>query len=342
MSLLRFIAIFTILVSSVLSQSPIAVLDFSADGISLGEARTLTNRLRTELFNTGKFTVIERGMMDEILQEQGLQQSGCTSTECIVEAGRLIGVEQMVGGSIGKVGYVYSISARIISVETGQILRVATYDHIGELGDLLRFGIKNVALILAGEEIQETPVIHTPTVPQISETKVQITDSGVREKGISVNPIGFISQILSPAQVYFLSYEQMITPNIAFAVRSDFISIYQEWDEGDYYGTFKGDGFGFGGSLMYYLARTGEMKGTYGEIAFEKFFLAWEDKEFDKNSSWSDTKTGEGGFAIMMGGGLKKQIKGKYFFNPSLLIGIGYMSGVELIAYPGISIGIKL
>jgi curli biogenesis system outer membrane secretion channel CsgG len=55
----------------------------------LNESITMTDRLRNELVNSGAFTVIERSKMDEILQEQGLQQTGCTSDECAVEIGKL-------------------------------------------------------------------------------------------------------------------------------------------------------------------------------------------------------------------------------------------------------------
>jgi len=35
-------------------------------------------------------------MMEQILVEQGFQQSGCTTNECMVEVGKLIGVENIV------------------------------------------------------------------------------------------------------------------------------------------------------------------------------------------------------------------------------------------------------
>ena len=79
----------------------IAVLDFDGDGVSQSETRTLTNRLRDEMFNTGIYIVLERGKMDEVLKEQGFQQTGCVTSECAVEVGNMLGVQQMIGGSIG-------------------------------------------------------------------------------------------------------------------------------------------------------------------------------------------------------------------------------------------------
>ena len=124
----------------------IAVVDFNGNNISDGEVKALTDRLRVELFKTKHFKVIEREMMQEVLKEQGFQQSGCTTDECMVEIGRLIGVEKIIGGSISKVGNVYSVSSRIVNVETGEIEKSEVYDHIGEIGQLLTEGMRMVAI----------------------------------------------------------------------------------------------------------------------------------------------------------------------------------------------------
>ena len=42
--------------------------------------------------------------MGAILEEQGLQQSGCVSSECAVEVGNALGAKFIVTGSISKVG----------------------------------------------------------------------------------------------------------------------------------------------------------------------------------------------------------------------------------------------
>ena len=118
-------------------------MDFSGGGISTGEAQALTERLRLELFNVGSFKLVERGMMEQVLQEQGFQQSGCTDSECMVQVGNLIGVELMIGGSISKVGTVHSVSAKIFSVSTGEIVKTAQLDFRGDIGDLMLGGKEN-------------------------------------------------------------------------------------------------------------------------------------------------------------------------------------------------------
>ena len=61
-----------ILILSTLSYGQrlnIAVLDLDPTGISKSDAQFLSDRLRTELFETGIFQVIERAKMEEILHK---------------------------------------------------------------------------------------------------------------------------------------------------------------------------------------------------------------------------------------------------------------------------------
>ncbi|MBN2278984.1 MAG: DUF2380 domain-containing protein [Candidatus Marinimicrobia bacterium] len=132
------------------SISNIAVLNLDAFGISEPEVRALTNRLSIELFNTGRFSILERNQMEEILQEQGFQQTGCTSSECAVEAGRLLNVEQMVTGSISKVGGIYSVEVRLIDVETGKIVAVGVEDIQGGIEEVLTPGMNKVVWNMLG------------------------------------------------------------------------------------------------------------------------------------------------------------------------------------------------
>ncbi len=128
----------------------LAILDFEGLGISEQETRVLTNRLGTHLFQLGTFKVIERGQMQKILKEQDFQLTGCTSNECAVEIGQLIGAQQMLAGSFGKFATIYTIDMRIIDVATGSILRTTSYDVQGEAELLLTEGLAEAAKRIAG------------------------------------------------------------------------------------------------------------------------------------------------------------------------------------------------
>jgi len=134
----------------------VAVLPLDCPGMSEREVLTLTERLRVSLYQTGVFQVMERGKMEEILHEQGFQQSGCTTTECAVEIGQLLAVRQMVAGSVGKVGATYSVSLRVFDVETGQTLATVTQDCAGCVVDrILQLTLPQASAALAGEVLRD-------------------------------------------------------------------------------------------------------------------------------------------------------------------------------------------
>ena len=126
----------------------VAVIDLDAISMSIAEAVTLTNRLRVELFRTGRFVVLERAKMQEILEEQGFQETGCTTSDCLVEVGQLLNMQQMISGSVSKFGNVYTIELRIFDVATGVIVGAAVEDITGSLSDVLTQGIRNAVVKL--------------------------------------------------------------------------------------------------------------------------------------------------------------------------------------------------
>jgi hypothetical protein len=130
-------------------KKTVAILDFEGRGISQMEAATLTDRLMSEMVATDAVILVERNQMNEIMQEQGLQQSGCTSAECAAEVGALLGVQNMVSGSFGKLGNTYTVDAKIFSVETGATIRSSSKTHKGEVDGLLTI-IEIVAWELVG------------------------------------------------------------------------------------------------------------------------------------------------------------------------------------------------
>ncbi|MFQ6608093.1 MAG: CsgG/HfaB family protein [Fidelibacterota bacterium] len=151
---------------------PVAVLDLEGRGISALEAATLTDRLRSEMVEVGAFVVVERGQMEMILEEQGFQQTGCTSAECAVEVGKLLGVQKMVTGSIGKLGELYTVDARMFDVQTGEIERVSKREYRGGIEgliDLLEVVTKDLAGIQVVEEKEEV-VVEQP-VPEEAPKK---------------------------------------------------------------------------------------------------------------------------------------------------------------------------
>jgi TolB-like protein len=142
----------------------VAVTDLSAEGLNASEAKVITDRLRTELLATGVFTVVERGQMEEILKEQGFQQSGCVSDQCVVEAGQLLGVNHILAGSLGQVGKTITMNVRLVEVATGQIAQAVNIDCRCAVEDVLQQTCRQVAEELAarvtGKPVTAQPAKH--------------------------------------------------------------------------------------------------------------------------------------------------------------------------------------
>lgn len=92
-----------VIAASASAQPRIGVLDLTSDTVSPSDLRLLSDGLRSELVATEQYQVIERERLEEILTEQGFQQSGCVATECVVEIGRLAGAEKMIAGTVGRI-----------------------------------------------------------------------------------------------------------------------------------------------------------------------------------------------------------------------------------------------
>ena len=129
---------------------PMAILDLDAlEGIPPTTAVSISEFLRDQFFKTGRFTVIEKKKMEDILKEQAFQKSGCTTTECAVEIGKILNVEQVATGSVTKLGTRYSILVRFVDVESGE----QTYSETGQCDteDKLIETAKAVALKLSAQ-----------------------------------------------------------------------------------------------------------------------------------------------------------------------------------------------
>ena len=130
----------------------IAVLDLTANGISLTEAASLSDYMRGQVTRVitsedykkrvkVNYTIVERSQMDKIFEEFDVQNTGCTDVSCAVKFGKILNAERIILGSVGLVGQTYTISTRIVDVESGETVAVADYLFTGQRDNLLREGI---------------------------------------------------------------------------------------------------------------------------------------------------------------------------------------------------------
>ena len=148
-----------------------AILTLDAlTGVAKGQAVLLSDRLAAEIGRTEKYTIIARQKMKEILaiQAEGMSDV-CSATDCAVELGRIISVQYIVCGSLGRLGSLYTVNTSLVDVETAKVLRSATTDHRGGVESFLTEAIRKNAEQLLGmarktaPEPEPTPII--PAMP---------------------------------------------------------------------------------------------------------------------------------------------------------------------------------
>ena len=103
------------------NSETVAVLPLTGTNIPNSELTIYSDRLDAELFKLKNYIFVERELMSEILTEQGFQQTGCTTDECAVKIGELLGVKFLITGSLGKLESLYTLNLKMIDVETGKI-----------------------------------------------------------------------------------------------------------------------------------------------------------------------------------------------------------------------------
>lgn len=100
----------------------IAVLDFKPQDVSAADATFVSEFFRQDLVMSGEITVVERSNLEQVLTEQGFQQTGCTEQDCAVQIGKMLNISSIIIGSFGRLLDTYQITIRLIDVETGKII----------------------------------------------------------------------------------------------------------------------------------------------------------------------------------------------------------------------------
>lgn len=108
--------------SAVAETTKVAVMDFKTIGESSDLGEGAAEILRTTLMDTGKYVVIERDMLKQVLEEQKLGLSGIVEPKTAAGIGRILGASLVAVGSVVKTGETYSLNVRFVSVETGAVV----------------------------------------------------------------------------------------------------------------------------------------------------------------------------------------------------------------------------
>jgi len=99
-----------------LAQEKAAVFEFEGIGVEQSTIMAATQIFRNELGATGKFTVLSKGDMEAKLAAGGVTDYTCNDVNCAAANGFTMSVEEVVIGSLTRLGERITADVRLVSV----------------------------------------------------------------------------------------------------------------------------------------------------------------------------------------------------------------------------------
>jgi len=93
-----------------------------ADGIKSVEGALISERILTKLADRGRVRVLERSLIDKVMEEQKLSALGFVDPATSVKIGKLLGARGILSGTVTDLGEKIEIHVRLTSVETDEVL----------------------------------------------------------------------------------------------------------------------------------------------------------------------------------------------------------------------------
>jgi len=106
-------------------KTKIAVLDFQMQGEQTSAkdmGKIVAEWLITGLVETGRFDVIERRLLEKLLEEQKLGVTGAIDPNSAAQLGKILGVRIIVSGTVTSLEGYTEINARLINVDSASII----------------------------------------------------------------------------------------------------------------------------------------------------------------------------------------------------------------------------
>ena len=109
------------------NKSNLAIVEFpDLDGNISQFGKYVAEELTTRLFTTRRFNIVERQLMNQLLAEQNLGQSGLVDVNSAAQIGKMLGVDAIVTGTITDLGNNIRINARLIETVSASVFAVAS------------------------------------------------------------------------------------------------------------------------------------------------------------------------------------------------------------------------
>lgn len=218
MKLILLLLVLVLSVQNLLAQEEqklrVAVFDPTSSSAAIdGGTKDAVRELISSVFvNTGKYTMVERSMLQQIMKEQKLSNTDAFDESQATELGRLAGANKVVLSVISVVGARNTLSIKLIDVKTATIDQQKTkiidasalLDAVDPL-TLELLGIQSTSILTDKNENKVTtnPLVKGEYVKKTyAENKNQSQQITTNEGGISLHFAGFSSKKNPTVNIY--------------------------------------------------------------------------------------------------------------------------------------------
>lgn len=160
------------------------------------ERMALATDFLNALQETGRFNIISRDNMEEIVQELKFQTSDMVDQEEVVELGGLLGVDHFVTYSVRPVQGIYQVTARMIDVEKGKVDKIVV-KRCEDRFDYLPALCNEIAYDLAGME-EKKGRVRIETDPGEAEVFLFGISKGYSPISFNLAPGIYLVQVKKP------------------------------------------------------------------------------------------------------------------------------------------------
>lgn len=149
----------------------IAVFDPASSGTSIDDGTKIAVReiISSTIVNTGEYSIVERSLLEKIMEEQQFSNSGAVDDKQATEIGKLAGANKVVLSVVTLTGGRNMLSIKIVDVETATIerqkVKIVTSGELFDIIEPLTLEMLNL------DDLSNKPLTNTETQTINSESK---------------------------------------------------------------------------------------------------------------------------------------------------------------------------
>ena len=126
---------------SQMTAERIAVKVLAQEGLPKGEDSFINEKFIAELKKATDYSVIERALMNEVLEANEFNAEECSTDECQVQIGQFLAVRRMIYVLLWKYDNEYNGTIKLVNIESGENEHSESVSFKGSVTNLVRSGV---------------------------------------------------------------------------------------------------------------------------------------------------------------------------------------------------------